>query len=589
MTIPSKKKFTPEQRDSIEKLVHGLFVANIPPFFDRSELSYFFLDEFIKSDEVVDKTFEFILHLSEIWMEKYPKQPRLKQLKSVAINPKVSISPDSTLGDVTNLATEENAMGNKVLSTRAPAVQDSPQVSNSPIPVLGNDEVLDTKWVDNVKKTQNITPHAQTPTQRSLQDRPVLSSSSELSSRPGWVPPAGIPPGKPVDPTASFSASNAMVGQTYIGKIENVGTAPRSIQLRNVRLPANLGLSFDAESGDLLGTPLVAGDHEITFQWSENGSMWFSGKCVLIVNPEPRSLWKINEPPANSLYKKPHTDGQLIVVPGFKIVSASRRGRSHEHAGTFRDDDFFVSHDASSGWSVVIVADGAGSAKFSRRGSELAVKAAGDYLVSNLAGGVGAELGVALGTWNIDPAGAGKLLGDKFYHMFHMAGTMAIQKIEAESKLDGVSVKEYSTTLLAAAVKRHDMETFLATFWMGDGAIAAYGPRGKVRLMGTPDSGEFAGQTRFLDRSALSDHQGFAKRIRIGRFSDLSTVMLMTDGISDPKFETDNGLADGAKWDALWDEIEPCLATSAPDKSLIDWLDFFIPGHHDDRTIALLW
>jgi len=69
----------------------------------------------------------------------------------------------------------------------------------------------------------------------------------------------------------------------------------------------------------------------------------------------------------------------------------------------------------------------------------------------------------------------------------------------------------------------------------------------------------------------------------------LNAVLLMTDGISDPRFETDNGLADAAKWDALWDEIGPLLAAPAPEQALLEWLEFFTPGHHDDRTIAALW
>ena len=106
--------------------------------------------------------------------------------------------------------------------------------------------------------------------------------------------------------------------------------------------------------------------------------------------------------------------------------------------------------------------------------------------------------------------------------------------------------------------------------------------------MGSPDSGEFAGQTRFLDRNALMD-QGFGKRISVGRYVDLQAVILMTDGISDPRFETDNGLADPRRWDALWEELLPSLHSPAPEQQLIEWMRFWTPGHHDDRTIVLLW
>lgn len=92
---------------------------------------------------------------------------------------------------------------------------------------------------------------------------------------------------------------------------------------------------------------------------------------------------------------------------------------------------------------------------------------------------------------------------------------------------------------------RIDDELF-AAFWMGDGAIAAYGPAGKVRVLGIPDSGEYAGQTRFLDESAVNDIE-FNRRIIIGKWSEISHLILMTDGVSDPKFETDNGLQDPNK------------------------------------------
>jgi len=172
--------------------------------------------------------------------------------------------------------------------------------------------------------------------------------------------------------------------------------------------------------------------------------------------------------------------------------------------------------------------------------------------------------------------------------LFQEASKRAVLAIENEAQAKGAQPKDYSTTLLAAVTKRDGDETFLATFWMGDGAIAAYGPRGKVRLMGVPDGGEFAGQTRFLDMAALKD-PNFVKRVGLGRFAGLKSIILMTDGVSDPRFETDNGLADASKWDSLWDEVEPCLSTSEPDKALIEWLHFFTPGHHDDRTISILW
>ena len=166
---------------------------------------------------------------------------------------------------------------------------------------------------------------------------------------------------------------------------------------------------------------------------------------------------------------------------------------------------------------------------------------------------------------------------------------MAIKNIEAEAQNKSANAKDYSTTLLVAVNKRVKERTFIIAFWVGDGVIAAYGPSGKVRIMGQPDGGEHAGQTVFLDARVVMDGPSFFKRIKMGFFSDITSVMLMTDGVSDPKFETDSELSDPSKWDALWSEISPLLFTQSPEQALLDWLEFYSPKHHDDRTIAVLW
>ncbi len=425
-------------------------------------------------------------------------------------------------------------------------------------------------------------------TQPPASDSPSKRRTPASLNKPGQVPPAGAAPVSPPTSKFSFHLPNGKVGVAYAARLEGRDAEGRPARILEAKVPAGLGLDFDPGSGELRGMPAVDGDHRIPLRWTLDGSASYSSDCLLIVNPDPKSLWKVIEPPEDAPYRKPHADCRWLMGQSFRMAAASRRGRSHEHSGTFRDDDFFIHLDPETQWAVILVADGAGSAKFSRQGSRLAVATAGGHLVADLAGDVGSRMNSALERWGTDPERAAQAMGTEFHYLFHQAGTLAVQAIEQEARMQGAEVREYATTLLAAAIRRQDNETFLATFWMGDGAIAAYGPRARVRLMGTPDGGEFAGQTRFLDRAALSD-QGFAKRIGIGRYPDLTAVMLMTDGVSDPRFETDNGLNDSAKWDALWDEIAPLLTTPEPDKSLLDWLRFFTPGHHDDRTLALLW
>jgi hypothetical protein len=68
-------------------------------------------------------------------------------------------------------------------------------------------------------------------------------------------------------------------------------------------------------------------------------------KSLFIINPDPKDLWKIIEPPSNGDYYKKNTDKKLIVSDQFNLIAGSRRGRSHEHNGSFRDDDFYIENE----------------------------------------------------------------------------------------------------------------------------------------------------------------------------------------------------------------------------------------------------
>ena len=69
--------------------------------------------------------------------------------------------------------------------------------------------------------------------------------------------------------------------------------------------------------------------------------------------------------------------------------------------------------------------------------------------------------------------------------------------------------------------------------------------------------------------------------------------MLMTDGVSDPMFETDANLNKIEKWNELYEsitrEVDLSDNNSESQFQLLKWLDFWSQGNHDDRTIAILY
>jgi hypothetical protein len=432
-----------------------------------------------------------------------------------------------------------------------------------------------------------------------MPENPPLPDSSNAPPRSpsdGATPVGAIPvdqsPTVPPSPKVFFAVDkNARVGEAFRAGIRAADGQP--IEILDVIVPENLGLTYDREQGQLHGLPAAAGDYVLGIRYrfpehfgSERPDL--EGGCTLIVNPDPRALWKELPSDRNAPDWKPDTDQRyLLGENGVKLVAASKRGRSHAHVGGFREDDFFL--ETTAGWHILAVADGAGSASRSRHGSKIAASRAGEFIKAQLSGDEGRCLEEAAAAWHSEPT-APQAARKALYPILGGAVFTAVKAIEEEANGKGHPVKDYATTLILGIHKPIASGHLIAAYWVGDGAVAVYrqGNPATALLLGEVDSGEFAGQTRFLDRSTVASGEGIMQRIRLTLIPDFTALILMTDGISDPKFETDRNLADARYWDRLWQEISPLLDSDRPDDRLLGWLDFWSQGNHDDRTIALL-
>ncbi|MDE7351257.1 MAG: protein phosphatase 2C domain-containing protein [Muribaculaceae bacterium] len=364
-----------------------------------------------------------------------------------------------------------------------------------------------------------------------------------------------------------------------------------------------LGLTFAATQDgrcSLSGTPIQPGDYTLTLRYTTvPGEPVSELRLPIAFNPDPRLLWVSKPVPADIRFPKNDEYNDYVCVPEYggvpqkDIVAASKRGRSHAQDGKPRDDDFRVSFNPQNGWYVLAVADGAGSAKYSREGSRIACRVTEGYCKQWLAER-GEELERAISVYAPDRSQDAlqpviRCVQDILFN----AAKEAYRAIVAckDGCEDAAVLKDFSTTLLLTICRKFDFGWFIASFGVGDGAIGIYDRNSDtVRLLNEPDGGEFAGQTRFLTmHSIFSDRN----RLRMSIVPDFTALMLMTDGISDPFFETDANLARKEKWDELWNSItkEVDLTDDNADsaRQLLDWLDFWSPGNHDDRTIAILY
>ncbi len=376
-----------------------------------------------------------------------------------------------------------------------------------------------------------------------------------------------------------------------------------------------LGLHLSQEdNGDysLVGHPLTAGDFTLSLLYDTvEGEPKSELKIPIAFNPNPRDLWRDLPTDKDIPYYKEDSATEYIMVEAGKdglakkdIVAASHRGRSHAQEGKARDDHFKVFHCNESDWYIMAVADGAGSAKYSRKGSEVACNSVVDHCKGLLVDNQAFEN--AIMEYSSD-RGSKEKRTDVTRHVIDIIYKGAMKAHEAVKRVAQANeegkLKDFATTLMFSICKRYDFGWFIASFWVGDGAMCLFDEKNKTaKLLGTPDEGEFSGQTRFLTMPEIfRDPEVVSKRLRMTIVPDFTALFLMTDGISDPMFETEKNLNEYEKWEEFYNKLKNGFPedgiggvdltddNEASKEKLLRWLDFWSPGNHDDRTIAILY
>jgi len=437
----------------------------------------------------------------------------------------------------------------------------------------------------------------------SLPDEPVPAAAPVPEAVPEPVPAAATPPA-PILPDVTFRLPNARAGDAYRQRLEAIPATADSVEFCELNHPAGLTIGVDKLTGIVTGTFDAPGDYPLTvvYRFTSEPEHLRRTTLTLTVNPDPKKMWQDVPTQPDAPYWKADTDCAALLDADFSIIAASKRGRSHAHVGSFRDDDFRIAQVPGSdgvNWQVAVLADGAGSAKYSRQGAAIICAQASNRLASALQGERGVLVDDAVAAYQRD-RGADEdkaalalravLSGVVGNAAYYAAKGIMDECAAMQDSLQAVP-RDYASTALIAMCKRYPFGTLSAAYWVGDGAIGVYSEEDGITLLGDVDSGEFSGQTRFLEGAEVTQ-DALLRRTRFVLSDHLTALVLMTDGVSDPRFETDARLSRPADWDALWRELDGALAfqeaTPGKEQRLLDWLDFWSPGNHDDRTIALV-
>ncbi|WP_447641432.1 MULTISPECIES: PP2C family serine/threonine-protein phosphatase [Chitinophagaceae] len=388
-----------------------------------------------------------------------------------------------------------------------------------------------------------------------------------------------------------------------------------NLAVKEIRNLDVVGLQFDAETNRIFGTPTVANtvDLHIIFYNKTDENKSEDIKIVpFIVNADPKDLWLNKASDQGAKYAKQEEATFSGHFLDKKIVIASKRGRSHAHEGTFRDDDFKVKQ-LSDSWAIVAVADGAGSAKYARQGSKLATEWITDSfeneeilksLTTNVVAyftGEGTTEDVISQTETEAVQPEDKKLQNKssVINILYKEVRNLHTRLVDFAKQEEMNLKDLNTTLIFALCRKFDFGYVALTFGVGDCPInVVRNGSQEVKLLNTLDVGEFGGGTRFITMPEIFSNPNMGSRFSINKFDDFDKLFLMTDGIYDPKFVTENKLEDVATWQAFLqdlngeneDKVKVDFEQDVEvEKQLLQWLDFWSKGNHDDRTLAIIY
>ena len=468
---------------------------------------------------------------------------------------------------------------------------------------------------------------------------------------------------------------NATINIPYQVKIDFIQLGWNDIVHFEFENAANYGLTFNAETEMLSGTPTQSGDVKINLKFkiageAENAPL--NTKVIsFFINADPKSLWVSIDSNNTDPFWKPDNLQDFKPIGDKHIVVSSKRGRSHANVGSFRDDDYAFKHFNTTGWSVVVVADGAGSAKASRKGSQIACEGIINYFQQHLTAEVSEhfdalmkiykdeqiakpEINAVKSAGNITEiiektehiieeknltnaqntetnvvdaanitANSEQLFDDKgeaikpdpiilevvninreisnfIYNNLGNAARTVHKNLDTFATQNNLQLKDLHTTLIYTLFKKYSFGYVILSFGVGDCPIGVLNTNThQFKLMNWLDVGEFGGGTRFITMPEIFTSDKFGTRFGFKLIDDFTHLILMTDGIYDPKFVVEASLEKIEKWEAFLDDLagnnnDSAMVNLNPSNAdvanqLNTWMDFWSPGNHDDRTLAIVF
>lgn len=359
------------------------------------------------------------------------------------------------------------------------------------------------------------------------------------------------------------------------------------------------GLEFTSQNMSISGTPTKAGTFDLflDFHWhGDPPQQRIQVPLTLVIEENTEPQWETKEPDADLPYPKSHHRVLGQNSPkGHILVGASKRGLGPAHEGKFRNDDFSLRYRQESGWYLMCLADGAQHATFSRKGAELVCKVSEQVLAKRIEEKRMEETKLIQLVDQVKGADH-PFVNAYFQHTLVTAVYNAYRYVERFALHENLPISDFGTTLSVFMIKPlPDMRWFCAGLSLGDGvAVAFEQEKGILTTLGVPDAKHFRNNPLLLTDPEIGANVTFLKsQLAYAIISRPDVILAMTDGVAEAKFGSYKSFASRNTWQALWQDVHnhvvsPFTSLNNVESNLLKWLDFWAPGHHDDRTLAML-
>lgn len=402
----------------------------------------------------------------------------------------------------------------------------------------------------------------------------------------------------------SFLFPNASVGKYYEHKLDFDKLNIHDIVELKFSGLEEIGLMYDAESKIIKGNPIESGDLKLTIDFvlenQDDPSSYNQKYILLIINPDPKSLWKdFPSDPEIKFWKEDNVEISGLFLDKHVVIS-SKRGRSHANIGSARDDHFRYEN-LNNGWSIIAVSDGAGSAKYSREGSRIACEFIIGYFSERCNGEEFLSFDNLVKEYiSAESTEVTKKINQFVYDTIGNGAFQTHKKLESLATELEIAIKDLHATFIFCLVKKYEFGYVILSFSVGDCPIALINKNfSEVKLLNHLDVGDYGGGTRFITMPEIFDPVKLQNRFDFKVVEDFSYLFLMTDGVYDPKFVTESNLERLEKWKAFISDLKGDNADGTRVDfdyenqdiavELSKWMDFWDSGNHDDRTLAIIY